>query len=74
MVEQAHRAVHPNKPEEGHGTSTSVEILVKVNDSEKLGVNNQVKLSIKKFSFGGVEELIRWSQDLERVVVKKPVK
>ena len=64
----------PNKPEEGSGTSTSVEILVKVNDNEKLGVNNQVKLSIKKFAFGGVEELIRWRQDLERVIVKKPVR
>ena len=52
---------------------TFIEVKIYVNSLEKNGVNNQVKLNLKKFFFGLIEYLIWWRQDLDKVWIKKMV-
>ena len=63
----------PEKKDDKFRDESYIEVTIKVNATEKVGINNQVKLRMKKFSFGPIEELIRWRQDLERIIQKKPI-
>ena len=63
----------PEAKDPDMGKEVHIEVTIKVNASEKCGKNNQVKLQMKKFSFGPIEDLIRWRMDLDRVISNKPV-
>lgn len=61
----------PEEKEDGDGKEAFIEVLLKVNMDERNSAANQVNLRLKKYSFGPMEDLIHWTQDLKRVIKKK---
>ena len=58
-------------PEKDKGPHKTLEVVLRLNPNSK-SLDNTVKRKIHIFSQGSIETLLRWKQDVEEVLERKP--